>query len=389
MRKIGLLGGTFHPVHMGHLRLAEACQKQLQLEEIWFIPAALPPHKDGQIASYEQRRKWLEQTLNGKTGYRILDIEQEREGKSYTYDTLRELCSREPDCEFYFLTGADSLEKLDTWHRWEDILDMCHFVATTRPGFAGVIPDIIAAEAKRRKGEILFLEIDALNISSTEIRERVVLGKNLESLIPSEIIDEVKACMEIRVEGYKEILKKRLSVKRYTHSIGVANTAAKLAGMFHGDIQRAFFAGLLHDYAREMSDSELLELAMANHLSGDAVDLLQPSLLHGPVGAWLLRDAGMVADEQILQAICWHTTGHPEMDQLARIIYIADYIEPNRKFPGVDALREIAHRDLNLGVLAGLDHTITYLIQKNGYLHPWSIAARNRLLEEQLARKNN
>lgn len=389
MRKIGLLGGTFHPVHLGHLRLAEACRKQLQLEEIWFIPAALPPHKDGQFASYGQRREWLEQALNGTAGYRILDIEQEREGKSYTYDTLRELCSREPDCEFYFLTGADSLEKLDTWYRWEDILDMCHFVATTRPGFGGVIPDNIAAEAARRKGEILFLEIDALNISSTEIRERVVLGKSLDALIPAEIIDEVKACMEIRIEGYKEILKKRLSVKRYTHSIGVANTAAKLAGMFHGDIQRAFLAGLLHDYAREMSDSELLELAMANHLSGDAVDLLQPSLLHGPVGAWLLRDAGMVDDELVLQAISWHTTGHPEMDQLARIIYIADYIEPNRKFPGVDTLREIAHRDLDLGVLAGLDHTISYLIQKNGYLHPWSVAARNRLLEEQLAWKQN
>lgn len=389
MKKIGILGGTFHPVHLGHLRMAEACLEKLQLEEIWFIPAAMPPHKDGQFASYEQRRKWLEQALHGRKEYRILNIEQEREGKSYTYDTLKELCKREPACDFYFLTGADSLEKLDTWHRWEDILDMCHFVATTRPGFAGTVPEKLAAEAAKRKGEILFLEIDALDISSTEIRERVVLGKCLDELIPAEIVDEVKTCMEIRIEGYKEVLKKRLSVKRYTHSIGVANTAAKLAGMFHGDIQRAFLAGLLHDYAREMTDSELLELAMAHNLCGDAVDLLQPSLLHGPAGAWLLRDGGMVDDEQVLQAITWHTTGHPEMDQLARIIYIADYIEPNRKFPGVDTLREITHRDLNLGVLAGLNHTITYQIQKNGYLHPWSVAARNRLLEEQLAWKKN
>ena len=188
--------------------------------------------------------------------------------------------------------------------------------------------------------------------------------------------------MEIKVEGYKEILKTRLSVKRYTHSIGVANTAARLAGMFDGDVERAYMAGLLHDYAREMSGSALLEIAVEHNLHGDAVDLLQPSLLHGPVGAWLLQEQGIVTDEAILEAIRWHTTGHPDMKKLARMVYIADYIEPNRDFPGVDALRQITYRDLNLGVLAGLDHTIMFQLQKGGYLHPWSIAARNRLIEE-------
>ena len=110
MRKIGLLGGTFDPVHFGHLRLAEACREALQLEEIWFIPAALPPHKDWRVSPYAKRRRWLEQALAGKAWCRILDIEQQRKGKSYTYHTLKALHKQEPDCEFYFLTGADSLE---------------------------------------------------------------------------------------------------------------------------------------------------------------------------------------------------------------------------------------------------------------------------------------
>lgn len=389
MKKIGLLGGTFDPVHYGHLRMAAECKEKLGLEEIWFIPAAKPPHKDWEISPYEKRRHWLEVALKGKDWCRISDIEQHREGKSYTFHTLKTLHKQEPDCEFYFLTGADSLEMLDTWHHWEELLDLCHFVATSRPGYGVGVPERIEKEANNRKGGIICLEIDALNISSTEIREQIVLQHDITQFVPAEIIDEVKDSMEIKVEGYKELLKKRLSPKRYVHSIGVANTSAKLAGKFNGNIERAYLAGLLHDYAREVSSSELLEITLEQQLSYDPIDVLQPNLLHGPVGAWMLQQQGIITDKAVLNAIRWHTTGHPDMDQLARIVYIADYIEPSREFPGVEALRQIAYRDLNLAMLAGLDHTISFLIQKGGYLHPLSVAVRNRLVEEREARHNN
>lgn len=389
MKKIGLLGGTFDPVHYGHLRMAAECKEKLGLAEIWFIPAAIPPHKDWRISPYEKRRRWLETALRDKQWCRILDVELHREGKSYTFHTLKYLHKQEPDCEFYFLTGADSLEMLDTWLHWEEILDLCHFVATSRPGYGTQIPEKIRKEAAKRQGGIICLEIEALDISSTEVREQIALQHDISQLIPAEIIDEVKDSMEIKVEGYKALLKNRLSPKRYVHSVGVANTAAKLAGMFNSDIERAYLAGLLHDYAREISSSELLEIVLEHQIPYDAIDLLQPNLLHGPVGAWMLQQQGIITDESILNAIRWHTTGHPDMDQLARIIYIADYIEPSREFPGVEALRQISHRDINLGMLAGLDHTITFLIRKGGYLHPLSVAVRNRLLEEREARHNN
>jgi predicted HD superfamily hydrolase involved in NAD metabolism len=136
-------------------------------------------------------------------------------------------------------------------------------------------------------------------------------------------------------------------------------------------------------------NAELLELTMAHNLSSDAVDLLQPSLLHGPVGAWMLKEHGIMDDEAILDAIRWHTTGHPDMNQLAKIVYIADYIEPNRDFPGVDLLRQLTYRDLDLGVVAGIEHTLSFLIQKDGYIHPLSIATRNRLLEERRDKNRN
>ena len=382
MKKIGLLGGTFDPVHLGHICMAEACRERLQLEEVWWIPAATPPHKDRQVSAYETRRGWLAKVLDGKPWCRILDIEQKRGGKSYTYHTLQELHELEKDCQFYFLTGADSLEQLHTWYHWEDILDLCNFVATARPGYELQIPKQIAEEVEKRKGDIICIKFDALNISSTEVRERVARNQAIDDLVPAAIVDEVRSSMEIKIEGYKEILKKRLSVKRYTHSVSVANTAAKLAGMFNGDIERAYLAGLMHDYAREMTEEELLDLTAKHNLSTDGVELMQTNLLHGPVGAWLLEQEGIINDETVLNAIRWHTTGHPDMDQLARIIYISDYIEPNRDFPGVEMLRQITYKDLNLGVLAGLDHTLAFLIQRNNFVHPLSVATRNRLLEE-------
>lgn len=188
--------------------------------------------------------------------------------------------------------------------------------------------------------------------------------------------------MAIDVEGYKIIMQKRLSPARYVHSVGVANTAAKLAGMNNLDIEKAYLAGLMHDYAREMSGTELLMLAQENDLLGDHIEVIKPDLLHGKVGAFLLEQEGLITDEQILASIRNHTTGHPEMDWLSKLIYIADYIEPERKFPGVDKLRAITYKDWQLGVLAGLNHTLTYLLQKGAFIHPYSLMARNRMLEE-------
>ena len=106
-----------------------------------------------------------------------------------------------------------------------------------------------------------------------------------------------------------------------------------------------------------------------------------PKTLHALTGS-LVAERIFGENKAVVDAIRWHTTGHPDMDQLARIIYISDYIEPGRNFPGVDVLRQITNKDLNLGVLAGLDHTLTFLIQRNHFIHPLSIAARNRMLEE-------
>ncbi|SMB80291.1 putative HD superfamily hydrolase of NAD metabolism [Desulfonispora thiosulfatigenes DSM 11270] len=183
------------------------------------------------------------------------------------------------------------------------------------------------------------------------------------------------------MNNYVEIIKKRLNSKRYLHSIGVAETAKELALINGVNPDKAYLAGLIHDYAKCLTDQELLNLAKNNNLIADDVEYKQPDLLHGPVGAFLLKRDHNILDESILRAVRYHTTGCADMDTLTKIIYIADYIEPNRVFNGVKEIRELAFRNLSIGVLNGLDNSLKFIIEKNKLIHPLSIAARNWIIE--------
>lgn len=184
------------------------------------------------------------------------------------------------------------------------------------------------------------------------------------------------------IKGYKEFLKQKLTQKRYIHSLSVAQTAARLASMYGADKEKAYLAGMLHDYARDLSTTELLTIGQAYDLVHYHVEVVNPTLLHGVVGAFLLEQEGIIKDEEILESIRYHTTSHPDSDLLGKILYIADYIEPNRDFPGVDKMRTMTYQNLDYGMLGGLDHTIMYLMQSAAFIHPLSIEARNRLIEK-------
>lgn len=183
-----------------------------------------------------------------------------------------------------------------------------------------------------------------------------------------------------KVDNYKKIIRERLTSNRYKHSLGVAETAKILAHKNKIDTKIAYLTGLLHDYAKNMSDQELLFVAEKENLITDSIEYQQPQLLHGPVGAHLLKQDLGINNPEILNAVRYHTTGCMPMDKLLQIIYIADYIEPNRSFPGIEKIRELAMSNLPLGVLAGLNNSIKYVIVENGLLHILSVKARNWML---------
>lgn len=184
------------------------------------------------------------------------------------------------------------------------------------------------------------------------------------------------------VDIMRRELQARLNKNRFAHSVGVANTAVFLANKFNVDSQKAYIAGLLHDCARQYDDSELIAQAELRNIPVGMVEKSAPLLLHAYIGAQMISEIYSVNDNEIAQAIYRHTVGAVDMSALDKIIYIADMIEPNRIYPGVDNLRELAKRSNNLDeiILTAMNESIKFVIKKNALLHPVTIDARNFII---------
>lgn len=179
----------------------------------------------------------------------------------------------------------------------------------------------------------------------------------------------------------KKIIELRLSANRFIHSCNVADVAVKLANHYGVDEEIAYLAGLLHDYAKGLSGDILLKIAEENQLIEDDIEYLIPDVLHAKVGAFLLKKDGITDNNDILQAVDYHTLGAINMNELDKIIFLADMIEPSRDYPTLDRLHCLAFKNLDEAMLFGLESTIKYCIEKKRLLHPKTIAVRNKFLK--------
>lgn len=177
-----------------------------------------------------------------------------------------------------------------------------------------------------------------------------------------------------------EMLQKELKPSRYEHSVGVMESSVQLAKLYGCDVEKARIAGLLHDCAKCLSDKEILKKAKQYNLEFDFITSRQLELAHGPLGAVIAEKEYGITDHDILKAIQYHTTGKPDMSLIEKIIYLADYIEPNRNYPGVEALRSKALQNLDDAIFQAMNNTIQYVVSLNGLLHPLTIEARNDLI---------
>jgi nicotinate-nucleotide adenylyltransferase len=176
--KIGILGGTFNPIHIGHLILAEEAREKLSLDEIIFVPAYLPPHKDSaDIAPAKQRLEMVKVAIRTNRKFSVSDIEIKRDGRSYTIDTLRAFKEIYPRDELYFIIGSDLLKYLDEWKELKDIITMVKFIAATRPGYA----------LEKIPSHISTLPIRAVDVSGFEIRQAIREGKSFRYLVPEAV----------------------------------------------------------------------------------------------------------------------------------------------------------------------------------------------------------
>lgn len=176
MKKVGILGGTFDPPHTGHLLVANEIREELQLNEIRFLPNNIPPHKAKASTTNAERLAMLNLALQGNEYFSIDTVEWEREGPSYTIETMKLLKKREPETEFYFIIGADMIEYLPKWKQIDELVELTHFVGVKRPQYQEVTDY-----------PVTLVDIPEIYISSSQIRERVRKGKSIKYLVPEEV----------------------------------------------------------------------------------------------------------------------------------------------------------------------------------------------------------
>lgn len=183
------------------------------------------------------------------------------------------------------------------------------------------------------------------------------------------------------VIGYLEVLEKRLKKSRFVHTLGVVETAAQMAKAHGAEPEKAMIAAALHDFAKNLTQDELLDYAQAKKLLLTDEDLKSPEVLHGPVGAEMVREAFGIEDVDILNAIRFHTIGRAGMSLLEKIVYLADAIEPGRsEYPELKNLRKLAFEDLDKGILLSVKSTINYVLERGFFMHPSSVALYNELV---------
>lgn len=395
--KIGVYGGSFNPPHLGHFTAAVYAAKALGLDKLFFIPAGIPPHKrlaDGSPAG-EQRlamaRLMAEAAAwEGGIAAEALDIELLREGKSYTADTLRALHAQHPDAELWLLMGTDMFLSFQTWSRPGEILSLAGLCAFGRSECDG--EELFAPQRDYLRREFPGCRIttlvvpDLVDISSTRLRAALPAGEGERYLLPQvygyilrEGLYGTKCDLtRLSERQLRAAALSFLKAKRIPHVLGTEQTAVALAEKHGANVEKARMAALLHDCTKRLSLDEQLSLAAQYGVALDEIERVTLKLTHAKTGAALAR-ALFGADDEVYGAILWHTTGRPNMTLLEKILYLADFIEPTRDFPGVDTLRRAVWRDLDEGLLLGLSMTVDEMNEIGAPIHPNTLLARDWL----------
>ena len=394
--KIGIYGGTFNPPHLGHLTAAAAVIATLKLDKLLLIPASIPPHKDlpAGSATAEQRLEMTRMAgehLGLGSKVETLDMEVRRAGKSFTSDTLAELKAQFPEDELWLLMGTDMFLSFETWHESEKIASLAGIAAFGRTK-ADMEPQFSAQRDKLYRlypdARIFTLTVPGvIDISSTELREQLA-SRTGENLLPPAVYGYILRnhlygtdvnLKSLTLSQLRPVALSYLKYKRIPHVLGTEQEAIRLARRYGADETDARIAALLHDCTKKLDMEQQLALCRRYDIRLDELEQHALKLLHAKTGAAVARDIFGVKDA-VYEAIRWHTTGKPDMTLLEKVIYLADYIEPNRDFPGVDELRRAVYDDLDKGLLMGLSDTIDEMERMGNPVHHDTLEARDFLL---------
>lgn len=392
MERIGIYGGTYNPPHVGHMRAAAHAIEALKLDRLLLIPNNIAPHKQmpEDAATAQQRMDMLRMSAKGLEKTEILDLELQRDGKSYTSDTVTQIRKIYPEGELFLLMGTDMFLNFLTWHEYRTISDQVTLAVFYR-GERGEQEAVCRQQERLEEMGIRVVRIcnPVTAISSTDLRRMLIFGCADPYLCPGVgdyiraqgLYDTVRDYKNLPMDDLEETVVKLLKENRVAHVLGCRDTAVELARQYGENEEDAARAGLLHDITKALDGPLQLTLCSEYDILLSKFSQENPKTLHALTGS-LVAEQVFGENQAVVTAIRYHTTGRPAMSRLEKILYLSDYIEVNRKFPGVDRLRAAAHRSLDEGMLMGLEMTLSQLREQKRQISQNSIDAARYLREQ-------
>lgn len=372
--KIAVFGGSFDPVHNEHVRLIESAVKSLALDKVFVMPAYAPPHKpEKKLAPDEDRMEMCRLAFAHIPQVEVSSYEIEKKGTSYTYLTMEYFSSLYPCAELYFLVGTDMLRDFPTWKYPERILSCCTLAVCARDENLGWLERERKEFQEKFSKDFAVVDYNGAPVSSTQIRVLAGAGESVTALTGKAVAEYIKAHKLYKIP-YADLALAKEKTTRKEHSLRVAYTAVKRALSLGVSEEKALKASLFHDCAKNLPPD-------APELSGFVLDehygRVPPPVLHQFQGAYLAEKFYKISDQDVLNAIKFHTSGRENMSELEKLIFLADMVEEEREYEGVERLRELFYRVEKKGK-GGLDdclrlalkETVAFLEKKGGEIYP-------------------
>ena len=375
-----LYGGTFNPIHRGHLNICVRAREAVGADRVLLMPAAQPPHKfAGWLAPDRDRLAMCSLAVQDLPGLQVSDYEIRRGGRSYTVETLRNLVAREPEEKFWLLIGTDMFLTFSQWKEWQEIGKMAVLLVASRE--EGDREQLLAQQkALAAEGvDSLLLENLPLPMSSTGIRRELRKTGTSDKIPP-----EVLAYIQERglylhdpedIAYLREYIRPFMTDYRYRHSLGVEKQAATMARRFGADVHKASLAGILHDVCKDMPKGPLLQNILESGIINGIDFSASPQLIHSYAGALYLQSHMEIHDPEVIDAVRYHTTARAGMGLLETIIYLADLTSEDREYGDVEEMRRLCREDLRGGMIRALTHTVGELVKKNRPICPDTVDA--------------
>lgn len=416
--KIAVLGGSFNPVHIGHLILSDFVCEKLGYDKILFVPAFMPPHKEmSNAASVTDRKKMIEKAIKGDKRFVLEEYELQKKGISYTWDTicfLEQKYKNELTDKIGLIIGFDLACNFHKWKNAKELAQKCELILAVRSSVQNenqfVVNRSLGSFAEEDKNftvnDFSFPHVKISNpqidISSSDIRLSVLKNDAFRYLVGNKVFEYIK---RKNLYGYKfkdlnkvdiqnpvelekvilqldEVLKTKVGANRYEHSVRTAKMAEQLSNLYGLNGRIGYLCGIAHDICKEIPSEEMIDFAKQDGKEILLMENQKPSLLHGRAAAIYIKNEFKILDKNVLEAIANHTYGAKGLCDYGKILFVADKIEPGRPQSTDKYRQNLLNKSLNDITLSVLQENIDYQTANGKKVAEDSFLLRDELLEK-------